>query len=79
MWFKRLPDFRNSRTYPKSSCRTREFLREDASMHFQDTKARLLALVPPKRNFIGSHPEFDEFRLFTGTTSKIKKNEIPVD
>ena len=38
------------------------------------------ALVPPKRNFIGfKHPEFDEFvRLFTETTSKIKKNEIPV-
>ena len=49
-------------------------------MHFQDTKARLPGFSPPKRNFIGfKHPEFDEFvRLFTETTSKIKKNEIPV-
>ena len=57
------------------------FLREDASDALSRYESKIArALVPPKRNFIGfKHPEFDEFvRLFTETTSKIKKNEIPV-
>ncbi len=59
----------------------KDALRDDATdalSRYENKISR--ALLPPNHNFIGfKHPEFDEFvRLFTETTSKIKKNEIPV-
>jgi len=60
---------------------TKDALRDDASDALSRYECKIArALIPPNRNFIGfKHPEFDEYvRLFTETTSKIKKNEIPV-